>query len=269
MLKGVRRLVIKVGTSVLTTSNNRLDTSYIEELVEDISALRKRGLELALVTSGAIAAGMKILNLNRRPKPLADVQAAAAVGQSNLMRTYERLFKERGYVVGQVLLTKDVFNSPLLSSNARRTLKSLFSFGVIPIINENDTVAVDEIRFGDNDTLSAMVAKSVSADLLIILSDVDGFYVNGKICSEVNAITNDLMAEARGSNSEKSVGGMVTKLEAAAIVTKEGKPVIIANGRTEKVLTKLLSGEEIGTVFMPAGGGLSTAKKLTGKRKKI
>ncbi len=252
LLQNVRRVVVKVGTSILTTNTNRLDTSYMEELTEEIAVLRRENRQVALVTSGAIAAGMKILGLNRRPGDLPALQAAAAVGQSNLMRTYERLFRERGFAVGQILLTADIVLEPERFQNARNTLCSLFSFGVIPIINENDAVAVEEIRFGDNDTLSALVAKLVDADLLIILSDVDGFLSRGRIVPEVSAISPSLMAEAEGSKSEKTVGGMATKLEAARMVTREGKPVIIANGRHKKVLTRILAGEETGTIFLPA-----------------
>ena len=257
LLRNVRRVVVKVGTSILTTNTNRLDTSYLEELTEEIAVLRRENRQVALVTSGAIAAGMKILGLNRRPNDLPALQAAAAVGQSNLMRTYERLFREQGFAVGQILLTADIVLEPERFQNARNTLHSLFSFGVIPIINENDAVAVEEIRFGDNDTLSALVAKLVDADLLIILSDVDGFLSKGKdnslqVVPEVSAISPSLMAEAGGSKSEKTRGGMATKLEAARMVTREGKPVIIANGRHKKVLTRILAGEETGTFFLPA-----------------
>ncbi|MCX5642265.1 MAG: glutamate 5-kinase [Candidatus Omnitrophica bacterium] len=251
LLRNVRRVVVKVGTSILTTNTNRLDTSYLEELTEEIAALRRKNQQVALVTSGAIAAGMKILGLTERPKKLSVVQAAAAVGQSNLMRTYERLFREQGLVVGQVLLTRDITQNRLRYLNAQGTLKSLFDLGVIPIINENDAVAVEEIRFGDNDTLSALVAQLVDADLLIILSDVDGFISKGKVVLEVSAISPSLMAEAGGSKSEKTVGGMATKLEAARMITREGKPVIIANGRHKKILERILAGEETGTLFLP------------------
>ena len=260
----MRRVVVKVGTSILTTNTNRLDTSYVEELVEEIAGLRRANLEITLVTSGAIAAGMKILELNRRPKDLPTLQAAAAVGQSNLMRTYERLFREQGFAVGQILLTADIVLKPERFKNARNTLHSLFSFGVIPIINENDAVAVEEIRFGDNDTLSALVARLVDADLLIILSDVDGFLYRGKVISDVPAITRYLMHAAKGSKSEKTKGGMTTKLEAARMVTREGKPVIIANGRQKMILNRLLNGEDLGTIFLPN----AAHPKLTKKNRK-
>lgn len=251
LFKNVRRVVVKVGTSILTTDTNRLDTSYIEELVEEIASLRRNGREVALVTSGAIAAGMKSLGLKKRPGDMATLQAAAAVGQSNLMRTYERLFKEQGFVVGQVLLTRDIILEPERYRNARNTMEKLFSLGVIPIINENDAVAVEEIRFGDNDTLSALVLKLVSADLLIILSDVDGLYLNHRLCPEVRTISSYIMAEAKGSSSEKTTGGMATKLEAARIVTEEGKVMVIANGRKQKTLARILAGTPTGTIFLP------------------
>ncbi|MBU2495476.1 MAG: glutamate 5-kinase [Candidatus Omnitrophota bacterium] len=268
LLRDVRRVVVKVGTSILTTNTNRLDTSYIEELTEEIAALRRDNRQVALVTSGAIAAGMKILGLNRRPDDLPALQAAAAVGQSNLMRTYERLFREQGFTVGQILLTADIALEPERFQNARNTLRSLFSFGVIPIINENDAVAVEEIRFGDNDTLSALVAKLVDADLLIILSDVDGFLSKGKVVPKISAISPSLMAEARGSKSEKTRGGMTTKLEAARMVTREGKPVIIANGRHKRVLTRILAGEETGTIFLPVVKPQKANLRLTKVRTK-
>ncbi|HNQ34855.1 MAG TPA: glutamate 5-kinase [bacterium] len=253
IMKRVKRLVVKVGTSILTNRKNRLDASYLEELVEDIAGLRNRGLEVSLVTSGAIAAGLKSLKLASRPRDLASLQAAAAIGQSNLMRTYERLFKEQGYLVGQVLLTRDVVNNRDRFGNARNTLDRLLSCGVVPIINENDAVAVEEIRFGDNDTLSALVLKLTAADLLIILSDVDGLQVEGRLCPEVARIDARISRAAQGSQSDKTVGGMTTKLEAARLVTAEGKPMIIANGREERILNRILDGEKLGTFFRPAG----------------
>ena len=256
LLRNVRRIVVKVGTSILTTSTNRLDTSYLEELTDEIAALRRDNRQVALVTSGAIAAGMKSLGLAERPKKLSEVQATAAVGQSNLMRTYERLFKERGLVVGQVLITRDI--TKLRYANARGTLNSLFDLNVIPIINENDAIAAEEIRFGDNDTLSAVVAELVDADLLVMLSDVDGFKVKEKVCPEIcGMIGAHIVKEARGSGSANSVGGMITKLEAAKRMLKNGKITIIANGRTERILQRLLDGEKLGTIFFPQDARLT------------
>ncbi len=269
----MRRIVVKIGTSILTTSTNRLDTSYLEELTDEIAALRRDNRQIALVTSGAIAAGMKSLGLAERPKKLSEVQATAAVGQSNLMRTYERLFKERGLVVGQVLLTRDI--TKLRYSNARGTLNSLFDLNVIPIVNENDAIAAEEIRFGDNDTLSAVVAELVDADLLVMLSDVDGFKIKGGVCSEICGIIGaHIVKEAQGSGSVNSVGGMITKLGAAKRMLKNGKITIIANGRTERILQRILDGEKLGTIFFPAfarHSGLRRAKpnaRLTKRRAK-
>lgn len=252
LLKDVRRLVVKVGTSVLTTGNNRLDASYLEDLVEQVSELRREGREVALVSSGAIAAGMKILKINRRPGDLATLQAAAAVGQSNLMRTYERISREQGFSVGQVLLTRDVVLDPERARNARNTLEALFSFGIMPIINENDAVAVDEIRFGDNDTLSALVTGLVEAPLLVILSDVEGFLLDGKVCPQVDEVCPRVLAGAGGAGSDRTVGGMATKVEAARILQAEGRMTVIAGGRVPGVLAEIMSGAPVGTFFPPA-----------------
>ena len=255
LLSSISRVVVKLGTPVLTTEDNRLDTSRMEELVEQFVWLRKKGIQLAIVTSGAIVAGMRSLGLRIRPKSLAKLQAAASVGQSQLMRIYERLFKERGFIVGQILLTKDVFTVRERYLNARNTFSSLFSFNVIPIINENDSVAVDEIKFGDNDTLSALVTNLVGAELLIILSDVDGLYSDypgrGKLLFQVREISPEIEEVAKRTDSSKSIGGMITKLEAAKTVTKEGKMMLIANGREAEIIKKIFAGKKIGTIFLP------------------
>ncbi|MBA7573278.1 Glutamate 5-kinase [subsurface metagenome] len=255
LLNSVRRVVIKLGTPVLTTEDNRLDTSRIEELVEQFVWLRQKGVQLAIVTSGAIIAGMRSLGLRTKPKSLAKLQAAASVGQSQLMRVYERMFKERGLVVGQILLTKDVLIEKQRYLNVRNTFSSLFSSGVIPIINENDSVAVDEIKFGDNDTLSALVANLVEADLLIILSDVDGFYAdypsNGKLLFQIKEISPEIEKLARRTNSSKSIGGMTTKLMAAKTVTKKGKMMLIANGKRTGIIKEIFAGKKVGTIFLP------------------
>ncbi len=255
LLNSVRRVVIKLGTPVLTTEDNRLDTSRIEELVEQFVWLRQKGVQLAIVTSGAIVAGMRSLGLKTKPKALAQLQAAASVGQSQLMRVYERLFKERGFVVGQILLTKDVLLEKQRYLNVRNTFSSLFSLDVIPIINENDSVAVDEIKFGDNDTLSALVTNLVEADLLIILSDVDGLYAdypsNGKLLFQIKEISPEIEKLARRTNSSKSIGGMTTKLKAAKTVTKRGKMILIANGKRTGIIKEIFAGKKVGTIFLP------------------
>lgn len=256
-LQGVRRLVVKVGTSLLTTSRNRLDTSYMDELVEQLSDQRRAGREVVLVSSGAIAAGLKTLKMTRRPTELAALQAAAAVGQSNLMRLYERLFREHGYGVGQVLLTRDIVLDPERRRNAASTFEALFAHGIVPIVNENDAVAVEEIRFGDNDTLSALVTALVNASLLIILSDVEGFYLDGACCRQVDRVTSRMLVAAGGAGSALTVGGMVTKLDAARMLQDEGRMAIIANGRVPGVLERIMAGEALGTFFPAPGGGAS------------
>ena len=255
LLSSVKKVVIKLGTPVLTTKDNRLDTSKIEELIEQFVWLRKKRIQLAIVTSGAIGAGMRSLGLKKRPKSLAKLQAAASIGQSQLMRIYERLFKERGFVVGQILLTKDILTKKERYLNARNTFFSLFSFGVIPIINENDSVAVDEIKFGDNDTLSALVTNLVEAELLIILSNVDGLYADypqeKKLLFQVNGISARIERVAKRTNSPQSIGGMVTKLKAAETVTKKGRMMLIANGRRPEIIKKIFTGKKVGTIFLP------------------
>ncbi len=256
LFSGVRRVVVKVGTGVLTTSNNRLDTSYIEELVEQVVYLKKKKIDVALVTSGAIVAGVFSLGLKKRPRQLSKLQAAASIGQTSLMRIYERLFKERGFSVGQVLLTRDVLEEGERRQNAKNTLLTLFKYGVIPVVNENDTVAVEEIKFGDNDNLSALLTLLVDANLLIILSDVDGLYTSaphqkkGKLIPLVEKIDNKIESLKEGK-SNFGIGGMATKIEAAKLISSKGKCTIIANGREKNVLRRIFSGEEIGTLFLP------------------
>ncbi|MCM8830324.1 MAG: glutamate 5-kinase, partial [Candidatus Omnitrophica bacterium] len=175
IFKGIRKVVIKIGTNVLTSANNRLDLSIIEHLVEQICYLiEEKGVKVIIVTSGAIAAGMQLLGWKKRPQDISSLQAAASVGQSRLMRVYDRLFREEGINVGQILLTRDVFTMPVRRRNARETIQTLLKLNVVPIINENDSVAVDEIKVGDNDILSSYVAELISADMLIIITDVDG-----------------------------------------------------------------------------------------------
>ncbi len=258
VFNNIKRIVIKIGTNVLTTENNRLDTSIIEHIVEQISWLvEKKNKEVIIVTSGAIAAGMQILGWEKRQKKLNMLQAAASVGQSRLMRTYERLFREEGLNVGQILLTRDVFIDPERKKYARDTLLTLLKYKVVPIINENDSVAVEEIKFGDNDILSSFVVDLVDADMLILLSDVDGVYTEdpkknkGEMIKEVKNIKDLEKIVNIGLPSEKGVGGIKSKIEAAKFVTSKGKYCIILNGRKNWVLKKLIEGEEIGTIFYP------------------
>ena len=252
-----KRIVIKVGTNVLTKKNNALNLKRIENVVKDIALLRKKGKEVFLVSSGAIGAGMGRLQLKRRPQIIPLQQAAAAVGQSQLMFVYDKLFRRYRQVVGQVLLTQEALTDRKRYLNARNTLMTLISLNVLPIINENDTVAVDEIKVGDNDILSALVTNLVEADLLIILSDIDGFYTGdpkkdkkARLILEVEKITAQIESMASGTTTETAAGGMQTKIQAAKMVTRAGEAMIIANGTKNNVLSKLFAGEKTGTLFV-------------------
>ncbi|MCD6408057.1 glutamate 5-kinase [bacterium] len=257
-----KRIVIKIGTRVLTLENNRLDTSIIEHIVEQVCYLiEEKKKEVIIVTSGAIAAGMQVLGWKRRPSQINKLQAAASVGQSRLMRVYERLFKEEGLNVGQILLTRDIFVIPERKKTAKETLLTLLKFGVIPIINENDSVAVEEIKFGDNDILAAFVTDLVNADLLLIVTDVDGLYrhdpkkkVKNNIIHEVKNIEKVEKIANSGEPGKKGTGGMKSKIEAAKFVTQRGKYCLIINGKKMWSIKKAFKGEKIGTIFYPAGG---------------
>lgn len=254
LFQNVKRLVVKVGTSTLTFPDSSLNLGRIGEIAKDLVRVRERGKEVVLVTSGAIATGMGRLGWKTRPKTIPGQQAAAAVGQSHLMRIYELMFSEYGQIVAQVLLTQGDINDRKRYINVSNTLSTLLQSGVIPIVNENDTVAVEEIKFGDNDTLSALLMNLIQADLLIILSDVDGFYDrSGEIVRVVWRITPELKEMAGKEGSSNAVGGMITKLRAAEIVTGAGEIMVIANGRKPNVITRILDGEEEGTVFLPKG----------------
>jgi glutamate 5-kinase len=244
LLSNARRLVVKVGTGLLTDDAHRLAPERIAGLAAQVATLRAEKRQVLLVSSGAIAAGMAELGLRARPKQIHELQAAAAIGQGKLMARYDDAFGRHGISVAQVLLTHDDLKSRERHLNARNTLETLLNRGIVPIINENDTVAVDEIKFGDNDRLGALTATLIDADLLIILSHVEGLLDTGKkLIPVVPEITRDIEALAGGTDRETSVGGMKSKIEAAKIVTRSGIPMIIANE---------LSGEG-GTVFLPAG----------------
>jgi len=253
-----KRIVIKVGTRVLTKENHTLNLKRVENIVKDIASLRKKGKEILLVSSGAIAAGMGRLGLKGKPRTIPLQQASAAVGQSQLMFVYDKLFRRCRQVVGQVLLTQEDLMDRKRYLNARNTLRTLLSSNIIPIINENDTVAIEEIKVGDNDILSALVANLVEADLLIILSDIDGLYTGeprkdkkAKLILEINKISPEIEAMAEGTMAETATGGMRTKIQAAKMVTKAGEKMIIANGGKKNILSKLFGGQNLGTLFLP------------------
>jgi glutamate 5-kinase len=264
MVKGKRagrlhpRWVVKLGTGILSTPEGDLDLPQIRRLVQQIAMLEGEGLEIVLVSSGAIGSGMGLLGYRRRPTAIEELQACAAVGQPQLMRLYEELFSERGFHVAQLLLTYLDLDSRTLYENAQKTIEHLLARGVfIPVINENDVVSYEEIKFGDNDRLSAHVAAMVQADKLIILSNVPGLRERndggGRIIPLVERITGEIEAMAGKTRSELSVGGMVTKVDAARIAGSAGIPMQIADGRETEILRRIAAGEPVGTLFLAGG----------------
>jgi len=255
-LKQVKRIVVKVGTSSLTHSTGLLNLNRIENLVRQLSDVHNRGIEVILVSSGAIAAGIGKLGLKTRPKTIPEKQAAAAVGQGILLHMYEKLFSEYGKIVGQILLTREDVSHRMRYLNASNTFYALLEQGVIPIVNENDAIVVEEIKFGDNDTLSAMVASLVNADLLVLLTDIDGLYdsnpknnPNAKFIHYVDEITQDIVNAADGAGSSLGTGGMITKINAGKIATSYGSSMIIVNGDAPNILNNILDGKDVGTFF--------------------
>lgn len=255
-LKDVTRIVVKVGTSTLTHSTGLLNLKRIENLIRQLADIHNQGIEVVLVTSGAIGAGMGKLGNTVRPETIPEKQAAAAVGQGVLIHMYEKFFSEYGKTTAQILLTKEDFGDNARHLNAHNTFLMLLSQGVIPVVNENDAVIVDEIMVGDNDTLSAMVTSLIGADLLIILSDIDGLYdsnprtnPNAKIIYNVPEITDEIKESAEGAGSNLGTGGMATKIKAAEIVVAANASMIIAEGSEPNIINDILEGREIGTLF--------------------
>lgn len=263
----MKKIVVKIGSNILADTKEGLDTRRIHSIAKDIAGLTGLGFEVVLVSSGAIAAGMKKLGLKERPKDVKLKQASAAIGQSSLMWAYEKSFSDFNKKVAQVLLTRDDFSDRRRYINSKNTLTTLLSYGVIPIVNENDTVATDEIKFGDNDNLAALVANLVEAERLIILSDVDGLYTEdpkthsgAKVIEYVEEITPELEAKAKGAGSIVGTGGMYSKLLATKRALSHGIAVHIVNGRKEGLLCSLMSGKHSGTLFKPKEGRLSSRK---------
>jgi len=256
--KNYKRIVIKIGASLLYANyaHSECFVYPMSEIAVQISDLIKNGKEIVIVSSGAIASGMLILKMKSRPKELSSLQAVAAVGQHLLMSQYRRFFDSKGLNCAQILLTWDDFDNRQRYLNAKNTLLTLLELGAVPIINENDTVSTDEIKFGDNDRLSALVSKLISADILIILSDVDGLLdKNKKAIPIVNEITPQIKALACPTDKKTCVGGMITKLEAARIATDSGIPCIIANGRMKNIISAAIKEpEKYGTLFIPKKG---------------
>lgn len=266
-INNVKRLVVKVGTSSLTYKNGRLNLRKMEVLVRQLVDISNAGIEVVLVTSGAVGAGIGVLGFKERPKTLPEKQACAAVGQLSLLHMYQKMFSEYGKNTGQVLLTRDDISDRRRYLNARNTFFSLLDFGVIPIVNENDAIAVEELKFGDNDTLSAMVASLVEADLLAILSDIDGLYDSNpnenpeaKLIPSVYKITKEIEAMAGGAVSNLGTGGMATKIKAAKIATAAGVAMVILNGASENIISRFLDGESVGTLFHGTESPLKSKK---------
>ncbi len=251
------RIVIKVGTSTLAYSTGLINIRRVEELCRVMSDMKNAGHELVLISSGAIGMGVGKLGLKQRPTDIPTKQAAAAIGQCELMYTYDKLFGEYNHTVAQILLTGADIENETRRTNFHNTMFRLLEFGVLPIINENDTVATEEIVIGDNDTLGAIVAASVEADLLILLSDIDGLYTadphksaDAALIPVVETLTPEIMALAEGKGSELGTGGMKTKLHAAEIATSAGIDMIIANGADPKILYHVIDGVPFGTRFI-------------------
>lgn len=266
LLSHVKRVVVKVGSGVISDANG-LENNQVAAISEQVCQLLDRGLEVILVSSGAVAAGKGQLGIFGRPQTIPQKQAAAAIGQTRIIREYKETFQSRQYNVAQVLLTRDDLSNRRRYLNARNTVMTLLEYGVTPIVNENDTVVVEEIRFGDNDNLSALVTNLVEADMLIILSDVDGFYDHDPaenpqaqlipIVERVTAAIESMGGQAKGS---LGTGGMSTKLKAAKKAALSGVGTLIVNGRSPQILTRIFAGEEVGTYFLPAQSKM-TAKK--------
>ena len=256
LMAGKKRIVVKIGSSTLThPETGDMDLVKMERLVRILTDMSNSGKDVVLVSSGAIAVGRKTMKIDSRPKEKSVKQACAAIGQTRLMMVYQRLFAEYNKVPAQVLITKLTMIHDENRRNARNTFSELLSMGVIPIVNENDTVVTDEIEFGDNDTLSAIVAALIHADLLVLLSDIDGLYddnprtnPNAKFIEEIDYITDDLEQMAKGAGSDVGTGGMITKI-AAARIANDAADMVICNGGDMKNLRHVIEGRNVGTIF--------------------
>lgn len=267
LLKKAKRIVVKVGSALLTNTEGVLNTRFIGKLAREICALQQKGHEVILVSSGAIAAGLKALENPKAPKTIPAKQAMAAIGQPRLMQAYNQAFQKQGVHVAQILLTSEDINDRERYAHARNALLELLKMKVVPVFNENDTVAVNEIKFGDNDSLSAHITNLAEADALILLSDVEGLYTgnprkdkSATLLHQVEKVDGAIKKMAVGKGSSIGTGGMATKIMAAEQVNAMGEEMIIAHGMKKDVLLRILNGEEIGTIFYPQGDKL-VAKK--------
>ncbi len=250
------RIVVKIGSNTLTHTTGNLDLRRMELLVRILSDFKNAGHEVVLVSSGAVAAGISRLNLGRRPESTEEKQALAAIGQAELMQVYEQFFATYGHTVGQMLMTKDIIDNEVRRTNAKNTFRELLKLGCVPIVNENDPISVEELKFGGNDTLSAYVALVCGADLLINMSDIDGLYdcdprinPNAKLISRVDVINDEVISYAGGAGTDRGTGGMITKIKAAQLVTEAGIPMLIVNGKNPEVLYDITDGKHVGTYF--------------------
>ena len=264
-----KRIVIKIGSSTLTDAEGRVDAAYIDTLAAQVEELRTRGSEVVIVTSAAISAGLQSLGMSsERPKNIPVLQAAAAVGQLELAKAYVQTFERRGFKVGQILLTRLEIENRTTYLYARDTIEKLLELGVIPLINENDTVAIDEIRFGDNDTLAAQVSILIKADLTILLSDIQGFYgadpridEDAQMIETIGVFTKELLKAAGEAGSLRGSGGMVTKIEAARMLMAAGIPMVICEGRKPGAVIDAAEGKQVGTRFANEKQGHSVAAR--------
>ena len=254
--RNIKKLVIKVGSSSITHEDGAANLEKIDDLCFELANLKNHGIDVVLVSSGAIAVGRKKLNLKERPKETSVKQAAAAVGQVSLINIYDRTLNHYGYSTAQILLTRQIETDRTMYENAVNTFDNLAHLPAIPIVNENDTISTFEIKFGDNDTLSAIIAKIVNADLLIMLSDIDGLYTDdprlnkdAKLIKEVNVIDEKLRSMGKDSYSNLGTGGMATKINAANLCMEKGIDTVIANSKDLKNIRRIVKGEEIGTIF--------------------
>lgn len=260
----MKRIVIKLGTGILTKGIGKVDSLRINAICDQVAELRKRDIETLIVSSGAVGMGMGVLDITDRPKTLAKQQACAAIGQSRLIQCWQDGFQPHGFVVGQILLTHEGLRIRNRYVNAKATIDQLLSYGVVPVINENDSISAYEIRFGNNDILGAMVASLADADQYYILStapglvDLDG---DGKVIPVVEKITPAIQSLARGTDSPTAVGGMISKIEAAKLAMKSGCATYIADGSVENVLVRILDGEQIGTLFKPSPDPMGSKKR--------
>lgn len=263
-------LVVKIGTNVLSREDGRIDPSQIERFADQIHAIKQTGRQVLLVSSGAVGVGMERLGLEERPKELPHLQAVAATGQAHLIRLYDQAFQRHGYHASQVLLTAEDFQDRTRYLNIRNTIRTLFEYGTIPVINENDTVSTAEIKFGDNDALASMVTYLIESPLLIILSSVDGLYngdpkdPNSQIVRVVDHWSPAVLEMAQPTKTRLGTGGMQSKLSAIRSATQVGESVILAHGRHENVLLQILNGDDVGTLFLAEGQSVSAWKRWIG-----